>query len=53
LEDLSQTKEFSSFITPILELKPRNEEQEQQQKLELKQLPSHLKYVLENMVANQ
>jgi len=45
LEDLSQTKEVSSFAAPILEFKPKNEEQEQQPKLKLKQLPGHLKYV--------
>jgi len=32
-------------VAPILELKPKNEEQVQQQKLELKQLPDQLKYV--------
>ena len=36
LKDLNQTKEVSFFATPILELKPKNEKQEQQPKLELK-----------------
>jgi len=45
LKRFGSTKEVSSTTTLNLELNSRNKEQEQQLKLELKQLPTHLKYV--------
>nr|KYP35931.1 hypothetical protein KK1_042990 [Cajanus cajan] len=43
LEELDKEKEISPNSTSVQDLK--NEEESQSQKLELKQLPSHLKYV--------
>jgi len=44
LEDLNQHNEVSSFKASIWSLSQKNEEQYQQPKLELKQLPDNLKY---------
>jgi len=42
---MNQSKKVSSFAAPILELEPKNGEQQHHPKLELKQLPGHLEYV--------